>query len=286
MKSMKKVKIWSVLILAIWVLGSCSNGNNKTIRMAYVNWAEGVAMTNVVKQVLEDRGYTVKMMNADVAPIFASLAQGKADAFMDTWVPVTHKDYLDKYGDRLEDLGANIDDSKIGLVVPDYVTVNSIDELNEYADKFGGKIVGIDAGAGIMRQTEKAIPDYGLNFKLETASESAMTASLKKAVDKGDWIVVTGWTPHWMFSRWDLKMLKDPKGIYGEAETIKTMARKGLSEDHPFVAQFLKNIHFTQEQIGSLMQAVEEGSNVDAAVKKWIDENQDLVNSWIPKDDQ
>ena len=63
-----------------------------------------------------------------------------------------------------------------------------------------------------------------------------MTAVLKRAVDEHQWIVVTGWTPHWMFTRFKLKFLEDPKGIFGKAETITAIARKGFGEQHPFVA--------------------------------------------------
>ena len=47
--------------------------------------------------------------------------------------------------------------------------------------------------------------------------------------------MVTGWTPHWKFARWDLKFLDDPKKVYGEAETINTIVRQGLKEDMPEV---------------------------------------------------
>ena len=37
-----------------------------------------------------------------------------------------------------------------------------------------------------------------------------MTAALKSAIANDEEIAVTGWTPHWMFARWDLKYLDDP----------------------------------------------------------------------------
>ena len=62
-------------------------------------------MTNLAKVILEEQGYRVTLKNADIAPIFTSVASGKADVFMDAWLPVTHADYMEQYGDRLETLG-------------------------------------------------------------------------------------------------------------------------------------------------------------------------------------
>lgn len=282
MKYLKKTS-WFLPFLAFLLLISCGKEQEqKTVRLAYVNWAEGVAMSNVVKAVLDEKGYKVRLMYADVAPIFATISKGRADVFMDTWMPATHKEYMNKYGDDLDVIGENFDDARIGLVVPEYVSINSIEELNEHADQFNDEIIGIDAGAGIMRATEEAIPEYDLQLNLKTASESAMTASLKKAIDKNEWIVVTGWTPHWKFSRWELKMLKDPKKTYGDAEKILTVARKGFKEEKPLVAEFFGNISFTNEQISELMEVMENHTNEQVAAKAWIEDNQDLIEKWLP----
>ncbi len=280
---MKTIKnsLWTLII--VLVLGACNARKDNNINLIYVNWAEGIAMTNVAKVVLEENGYVVNLMNADVAPIFASLSRGSADVFMDVWLPVTHHDYMQQYEASLEVLGENFDDAKIGLVVPSYVTINSIEELNANKDKFDGEIIGIDAGAGIMKATEKAIGEYSLDFKLMTSSEAAMTAILKKNIDSGKWVVVTGWTPHWMFSRFDLKMLTDSKKIYGDAELIKTVARKGFTQDQPYVAEFFQNISFSSEEISSLMAIIEEFGNEYQGAKEWVKENEGLVNSWLPE---
>ena len=281
MKHLKKI---GLLLIAVMILVSCSSSNkNKKINLIYVNWAEGIAMTNVAKILLEEQGYNVNLMNADVAPIFASLARGNADAFMDVWLPVTHHEYMKQYAESIELLSNNFEEARIGLVVPSYVTINSIAELNEHKDKFNGEIVGIDAGAGLMNTAEAAITNYKLDFKLLTASEAAMVASLKKSIDNEEWTVVTGWTPHWKFSRYDLKMLEDPDNVFGDKEQIKTATRKGFSQDHPFVAEFLTNINFTTAQIGSLMQAIEEANTEKDGAQAWIDGNRELTNSWMPE---
>lgn len=281
---MDKIKITVVLLLAALLSAACSNlDNNKKISIAYANWSEGIAMSHLAKVILEEHGYNVKMLNADLAPIFASLSRKKADVFMDVWMPVTMHDYMEQYGDRLEIISDIYDNARIGLVVPEYVTIRSIEELNEHKELFSGKIIGIDAGAGIMKTTEKALDNYGLDYKLMTASAPAMTTSLEKAIQKKEWIVVTGWTPHWMFGRYKLKVLDDPKQIYGKAESIHTVTWKGFSEKDPFAAELLRNIQLTDRQISSLMTAVEKTQKTETyAARQWIKAHQTLVDSWIP----
>lgn len=283
---MKKLMTITALLLATVMLAACGGSENKKkISIAYANWSEGIAMTNLAKVIFEDQGYEVKLLNADLAPIFASLSRKKADVFMDVWMPVTMADYMQEYGDKLEVIGNIYDNARIGLVVPEYVTINSIEELNAEKDRFSGEIVGIDAGAGIMKATDQALKDYQLDYKLLTSSGPAMTASLKKAIDKNEWIVVTGWTPHWMFDRFKLKILQDPKTIYGAVETIHTVAWKGFSEQDPFAAQLLKNMHLTDEHISSLMTAIEDAQTSETeAARQWMNEHKELVDSWIPKD--
>lgn len=281
------------LVLVTGVITGCSpntkneagNAGTKKVKIGYVNWSEGIAMTNLAAAILEDKmDYEVDLVLADVAPIFTSLASGNTDVFLDTWLPVTHADYLEKYGDDIVELGVSYENALIGLVVPSYVDINSIDELNDSKDLFGGKIIGIDSGAGIMSATEKAIDEYNLDFELVSGSGPAMTASLKKAIDNNEAIAVTGWTPHWMFSRWDLKVLEDPKGIYGDAENIHIYSRKGFEEDLPEVAALLKNFKFSDEVLSDVMGAIEDSDKdpLDVA-KDWVSNHEEQVNAWLGK---
>lgn len=289
MKTIRKA-IAAVLaagIAAAGGLAGCSQGGTaskqaKTIQIGYVNWSEDIAMTNLLEVILEDKmGYQVKQVQTDVAPVFASLSSGGTDLFLDCWLPVTHKAYMDRYGSEVEDLGVSFSNAKIGLTVPDYVKISSIDELNAHKDEFGSQIVGIDSGAGIMTATETAIKDYGLSYQLMPGSGPTMTAALKKAIEGSKPIVVTGWQPHWMFSRWKLKFLDDPKGVYGKSEEIHKIARKGFASEYPKVGTLLKNFKMTDKQLGDLMDAVENSDKPLEAARSWMKDNQSLVDGWL-----
>lgn len=150
-------------------------------------------------------------------------------------------------------------------------------------DKFSGKIIGIDPGAGIMGATDRAVEEYGLDYEVVEGSDATMVATLKQAIDNGEWVAVTGWAPHWKFSRWDLKFLDDPKNVYGEAETINTIVRKGLKEDMPEVYEVCDNFKWDDAGIGSAMAIAEEKEDDIKAARLWVENNQELVNSWLPE---
>lgn len=212
-----------------------------------VIWLECIANSHLCKVVLEEKGYKVNLINVNVGPVFTSIAKGDADVFLEVWEPVTHKVYLDKFGDQLEKVGQIYPEGVIGLVVPSYVTINSIDELNSVKEKLDGKITGVDPGAGMMGLTVDIIEEYGLDYELIPSSEAGMLASLQRAYKKKEWIVVVGWKPHTKFSRYDLKILEDPKKISGEPETISVFAQKGWSERCPELATFFGNIELDDE---------------------------------------
>jgi glycine betaine/proline transport system substrate-binding protein len=285
----RKALLTSLTLAFALFLNSCvgggkKNGDNKKLTIAMVNWIECIANTHLAKVVLEEKGYSVNLVNADVAPVFAAVAKGDADVFMEVWEPTTHKAYMEKFGAKLEKIGTLYDNGIIGLVVPSYVTINSIDELNDVKDKFDGKIIGINPGAGIMNITQTVIKDYALDYELVTSSEAGMLASLKRAYDKNEWVVVTGWKPHTKFTRYDLKILKDPKGTMGQPETISIVATKGWSKANPEIATFFKNFRLNDDQLGSLMLAIESNpGKEDESARKWYQTNKEMVDAWFNK---
>ncbi len=149
-------------------------------------------------------------------------------------------------------------------------------------DQVHYEIVGIDPGAGLMQATEEALKQYGLaDWKLIEGSGTAMAAALDKAYKDKKPIIVTGWTPHWMFAKYDLKYLQDPKGVYGGDEEINTIVRLGLKEDEPSAYQFLDRFQWTPDDMAKVMVAIQDGKKPEEAAAEWVDGNADKVNEWI-----
>lgn len=283
---MKKWSLALSLVLVVALLAACSDkGGKKEITLAYVAWDSEIASTNVVKEVLESKlGYEVEMLQVDAGPMWAGIADGSADAMVAAWLPGTHASYLEQYQNDIVDLGPNMSGVKIGLTVPAYMDIRSIEDLKdpEAARSLNNQIVGIEPGAGIMMAAEKALAEYDLkDMKLLESSSAAMTQELQKAYDGQKPIVVTGWTPHWMFAKMDLNYLDDPKGVFGGEEQIHTIVRKGLDEDMKDAYTFLDQFEWTEADMGVVMVDILEGKSPEEAAKAWVEANKEKVDAWV-----
>jgi len=253
-----------------------------TVHLAYVEWSSEVASTNVARALLEEAGFDVKTSALSAAAMWQAVASGDADATLAAWLPTTHQEYYERLEDDIVDAGVNLDGTKLGLAVPAYVDIDSIEDLNGAADSFNNEIIGIDPGAGLQGLTEQVVDEYELTLRLRDGSDATMTAALSNAVTNEEPIVVTAWTPHWKFARWDLKYLDDPKEIYGGAEQIHTITRKGLKDDMPEAYAILERFQWTPADMEEVMLMNEEaGSDPYENAKKWLAENQDRVQEWL-----
>ena len=265
--------------------GGGGDAGDKNVSISVVaGWDEDVAASNLWKELLEQRGYTVNMQELDIASTFTGVANGQLDLYLDAWLPSTHAVYWDRYKDQLE-VVTSWQEGKNTLVVPDYVDVNSIADLKGREGEFDGRIVGIEAGAGEMKaMREKIIPAYGLtDYNLVEGSSPAMLATLDSAIKQNEPVVVTLWQPHWAFSRYPLKVLEDPQGAWGPPDQMQIIATKGWGAANPEAAGWLKNFKITSEQLSSLMLKIQDagqGKEQEAA-KQWISENQQVVDAWF-----
>lgn len=283
-RSFKHFAATAVTGLSLVVGGQAlaDSDNKGTVHLAYVEWSSEVASTNVMRALLEEAGFDVKMSALSAAAMWQAVASGDADATTAAWLPTTHQDYYERLQDDIVDVGVNLDGTKLGLAVPTYVDIDSITELNDAADQFNNEIIGIDPGAGLQGLTEDVVDEYKLSLRLRDGSDATMTAALANAVMNEEPIIVTAWTPHWKFARWDLKYLDDPQNIYGGAEQIHTIARKGLQEDMPEAYAIMERFEWTPEDMETVMLMNEEpGSDPYANAKKWIADNEDRVKQWL-----
>ncbi|AJP51729.1 glycine betaine ABC transporter substrate-binding protein [Pseudomonas simiae] len=248
------------------------------VRIGWVNWSDTEITVKLASTALQEHlKQPVKLVMADIGIQFQALANGNIDLIPMVWLPSTHKAFYDKYKDRLEDLGV-LYEGRIGMAVPTSVPVAevaSVEDLNKpgIREKFDGKILTSEVGNGQYTLTVRAIEDYKLTgYKLVGSSESGMLNEMDRNLKRDKWSLVNAWSPHWMFSKWSLRYLEDPKQIFGGAEQIHAMARKGFSQEHPEVAYFFAHFSLPQADLEALMMQARE-STADKAVAAYYAAN-------------
>lgn len=285
-------QILVICVVFLLLVSSCQSGQKTdsstskgtdTIRIATVNWSDNIIMSRLMKHIIEEKfTHPVSLDKYTLSRAYTNVSQGNADLFLSSWQPTTHRDYIDTYGDNLKQLGINYNGAHIGLVVPSYMDVTTIPELQEINEKVKGRIIGIENEAGIVQVTEETIDAYGLDYRVVGTSEAAMISTLKATMKDKEPIIITGWKPHWLFSRFDLKFLDDPKEIYGNEEKIISLGRIGFQERYPQITKLLSTFTFTESQMLSLMDKIEKSDkNPEQVINQWMTDNQEIIEDWM-----
>jgi len=306
----------AIVLLAMVVAPVASTqAADKTITLGWTSWSDAEFMIELVKQQIEDNtSLTVNpkssisgmQYSATAAPgggllatrgshagsklsigvQYKAVANGDIDGMIMAWLPDTHKDYWNKVHADVIDLAPMYSGAIVGWAVPAYVSKAKIDSIADLKDKriakqLDGKIVGIDPDAGEMKESKKAMQDYGLEdlYTLTTGTDQSMTDALAHAIHNLDPIVVTLWTPHWANAKWDMRFLKDPKHEFGGPQHVDVIVRKGFRQDYPQAAKFLSNLYIPIDKLQRAMYVAEQ-TDEKTAVKRFVKDNPGLVASW------
>ncbi|OLL32143.1 glycine/betaine ABC transporter substrate-binding protein [Burkholderia sp. SRS-W-2-2016] len=280
-----KLAVSTVVAVGVGV-GSASAA--EPIKMAITDWADVLATANVAKYALETKlNQPVKFVNADIGIQFQGVARGDLDIMVGGWLPVTHAVYYDKYKNDLDDVGIIYSGGRNGWAVPAYVPesqLSSIADLNkpEVKSKLDGTIQGTGPGSGLMQASQKAVQAYGLNgYNLQSSSEAGMLAAVSRANQSKQWVVATVWSPHWLWQKWPMRYLKDPKGTLGGEEQIHAFASKQFAGKYPRADVFFKHFKLTLADIEAIELEGNSTNDYAAAAKKFVDSHPDKVKAWL-----
>ncbi|MCC5889256.1 MAG: glycine/betaine ABC transporter [Alkalibacterium sp.] len=143
-------------------------------------------------------------------------------------------------------------------------------------------ITGIEPGAGMSEQVRDTLDEYDNleGWDVQESSTAGMLTELGQAIDNEEPIVVAGWTPHYKFETYDLKILDDPQNVFGEAEGINTLTRVDLEENMPEAYELLSRFEWEPEDMQAIMlEALER--DFDEVAAEWIEDNRDSVDEWV-----
>src|SRR5699024_8281636 len=110
-------------------MGGLEPVQDETIELAYVNWDTETASPNVVALVVEEMGYDVELTMVDMGIVFQALSDGEVDGMLIAWLLVFAASSYEKYKTQIFDLSHNLKGAHQSLVVPDYMDIDSIEDL-------------------------------------------------------------------------------------------------------------------------------------------------------------
>ena len=159
---------------------------------------------------------------------------------------------------------------------------NAARDSQSIGEQMDYTITGIEPGAGTTLLAHTTLEEYENleGWELLESSTAGMLGALEEAVKNEEPIIITGWTPHWMFTAYDLKFLEDPKGTFGGSENVNTIVREGLEEDMPSAYTILDRFYWEPEDMEAVMFDAQEVSFEEAAMN-WIEKNSDTVAEWV-----
>jgi len=256
-----------------------------TLRLGWSPWADAEVVSLIAQTVIQ-QAYDVRVERvlADIGIQYASLARGDLDLMLMAWLPLTHRDYYRRVRDRVVDFGSMYS-GRLGWVVPDYVPAADLTSIADLRDRslaarFDNRVQGIDPGSGLNQASVEALKSYRLNdLELVASSSVAMTAVLDQAMRQQRWVVVTSWTPHWMFARYKLRFLQDPQRVFGGIEWIHALGRPELDLEMQDVAGFLTRFHLPDQEMSDLLLQANE-QTAEAAVDDYITSHPARVRYW------
>lgn len=285
---------------------AAASGDCGELNMAVNPWVGYEADAYVVGTLAEQMGCTVnyKELKEDVS--WQGFGTGEVDVVIEDWGhPDLEQKFFAEEGDgSAEDFGPTGNEGIIGWYVPPWLAEEHPDildyrNLNKYASEFatsesGGKGQFLGADPSYVQFDEAIVSNLDLDFKVVfSGSEAASIEAFRKAEENKEWLIGYFYEPQWLFAEVDLQKVKlpdytdgcqdDPAEVacdYPVTELKKIVSTDWVDEGGPAV-DLVRNFQWTnddQNQVAEYIAA--EGMDPKAAAEKWIEENQDTVDSW------
>jgi glycine betaine/proline transport system substrate-binding protein len=287
---------------------SAEPGGGGTVNIAINPWVGYEANAAVVAYLLENElGYTVvkKDLKEDVS--WQGFETGEVDVIIENW---GHPDLEKKYIDE-DKVAQNAGDTgNVGIIswyvpgwmVEQYPDITDSSNLNKYADMFKtsesgdlGQFLGSDPS--YVQYDEALIKNLDLNFKvIFSGGEAATVTAFQQAVTDKKPLIGYFWDPHWLHSQIKLERVKLPAftdGCDADLEKVacdypeyalnKIVSTKFATEGGK-AFELVRNFKWTNEDQNLVSDYITNQSmSAEDAAKKWIDENDAVWSTWMPK---
>ncbi|ROL95259.1 glycine/betaine ABC transporter substrate-binding protein, partial [Pseudomonas protegens] len=237
-------------------------------------------------------GYDSKQTSAVQQIIFAGIRDQRLDIFLGYWKPAMDQNIAPflEAGQVKVMAQPSLVDAQATLAVPDYVAqagLKTFADIARFKDQLGGKIYGIEPGSG-ANTTIKTLIDtdhFGLKgFKLIESGEAGMLAAVQRAINRKEFVVFVGWTPHPMNINMAITYLTGSEDVYGPNEgaaTVSTVTAPDYAERCPNVHRLLQNLTFSAAQESQLMVPIMQRKAPQEVARQWLREHPEDLQRWL-----
>ena len=289
-------KLLIALVMAVLILAACGSDEEKTdsgkqddgektkISIGLDPYDYATVPAYLSQVILEQEGFDVNIVEADVGILYEALSTQDIDAFVDIWRPNLHESYIEKYGDTFVSAGTLYSDMPLGMAVPTYMEdINTIEDVVANPELFNNEIYAIDPGSGMAYTTEVMAEDYEMDdFDIQYSTTAAMLAQVEAVMSKEEGIVFNAWRPHPMFVRYDIKFLEDPRYTW-KSDDVEIGVTPDLEEESPTAFKLFSNMELNLDMVEDWLLGIEDGKTPRELAEEWVEENQDLVDGWLEK---
>ena len=244
---------------------------------------------SLVTNVLIDMGFAVDRLYSPHQENFAKLKSGEVDMLSSAWLPSSHGIYKAEVEQStvVVELGLHYEPYAL-WGVPDYVPQDQLDQVSdltkpEVVSRMVKTIQGINPGAGITRFSIRMMEEYGLTqagYQFFPGTEQDCFSAFEQAVAQQQWVVVPLWQPQFLHYRYQIRELKEPKGLLGIVDRAVLLLREDKKAlFSPEQLAKLDSLRFSNQIISELDYKVcREGQARDEVTKNWLVANGFLAN--------
>lgn len=284
------------------------------IKVPLWEWTGHHVTQRIAGAVLERMGYTVEYVPAAEIPSVDAIQQGDLHFSLEYWTGQNKEKFFKatQQDGGAEDLGLTGIQAVEGWWYPAYVAekcpgLPDWSALNDCAAVFAipetqpkGRFV--DFPAEWVAHNDERIASLGLDYQIiNSGGEESIVNEIKSAFARQAPLLVMMWSPHWIFSQYDLKVVQLPRyekaceddpawggnatAIWDCAhpiQEIKKFAWKGFREKYPAGYRLLRSYQISNDVQNGLVHAIDvEGMPEDDVVTQWVDANEALWSQWV-----
>lgn len=315
--------ILSLLFSVVGCGQTASNDDNSKAKLVFadVSW-DSIQVHNRIAGFIAEKGYgyQVDYLFGETLPTLQGLGNGDIDVIMEVWVdnyPEAWNEQLQ--ANKVKNLGSNYPDAPQGWYVPTYMikgdaergitavapNLKSVSDLPQYKDLFKddevptkGRFHQSTPGWLVTKINAEKIKTYGLDEYynvFSTGSDTALSASMVAAYEKGQPWLGYNWEPNWVMGKLDMTLLEEPPyqeelwnknhGCAYPAAKVFIAVNSGLEKKAPEMIDFLTKYETTLEQNNQALAYMSDNNgNKDTTAIWFLKTYPETWKKWVPED--